>query len=194
MGWDGMDGIGVGGDGIGLRLGWGGVGWGWDGGGAVSGRRPPEPPLQGRQRRSPGDVADELLVVHHHAELTRAGREDVQRLREHRQLLTGSRRQNDGSAPRLRHTVLPRLHGRQPMGNQWATNGQPMGKRWATDGQTVGNQWANGGQPMGKRWANGGQPMGNQWAIGGQTVGNQWANSGQPMGKQWATDGQPMGN
>ena len=189
-----MDGIGVGGDGIGLRLGWGGVGWGWDRGGAVSGRRPPEPPLQGRQRRSPGDVADELLVVHHHAELTRAGREDVQRLREHRQLLTGSRRQNDGSAPRLRHTVLPRLHGRQPMGNQWATNGQPMGKRWATDGQTVGNQWANGGQPMGNRWANGGQPMGNQWAIGGQTVGNQWANSGQPMGNQWATDGQPMGN
>lgn len=62
-----------------------------------------------RSEGSPGDIADELLVVHHHAQLAGTGRKHVQGLGEHGQLLTGSRSKDDGSPPRLGHAVLASL-------------------------------------------------------------------------------------
>lgn len=61
---------------------------------------------------SPRDVADELLVVHHDAQLAGARRKDVQRLGEHGQLLAGRRGEDDGSAARLGNAVLASLGGR----------------------------------------------------------------------------------
>lgn len=82
---------------------------------AVSGPEPGRSRLPARHQAeaSPGDVADELLVVHHHAELTGPRGKDVQRLGEHGQLLAGCRGQDDGSPPRLGHTVLASLGRRR---------------------------------------------------------------------------------
>lgn len=57
----------------------------------------------------PATVGYELLIVDDDGQLTSAPAEDVGRLREQRQLLTGCRRQDERPPTRLRHTEVTRL-------------------------------------------------------------------------------------